>query len=35
VSDIQKELQAALNTIKENDFHSDFEGWKTMAAKIE
>jgi hypothetical protein len=28
VSDIQKESQAVLNSIKENDFHSDFEAWK-------
>jgi hypothetical protein len=25
VSDIQRELQAVLNSIKENDFHSAFE----------
>jgi hypothetical protein len=29
VSDIQRELQAILNGIKENDFHGDFEAWKT------
>jgi hypothetical protein len=29
VSDIQRELQAVLDTIKENDFHSAFEAWKT------
>jgi hypothetical protein len=28
VSDIQRELQAVLNSIKENDFHSAFEAWK-------
>jgi hypothetical protein len=28
VSDIQRELQTALNSIKENDFHSAFEAWK-------
>jgi hypothetical protein len=28
VSDIQRELQAVLSSIKENDFHSAFEAWK-------
>jgi hypothetical protein len=28
VFDIQRELQAVLNSIKENDFHSPFEVWK-------
>jgi hypothetical protein len=28
VSDIQKELQAVLNNIKENDFHGYFEARK-------
>jgi hypothetical protein len=28
VSDIQRELQAILDSIKENDFHSIFEAWK-------
>jgi hypothetical protein len=28
VSDIQRESQAVLDSIKENDFHSDFEVWK-------
>jgi hypothetical protein len=28
VSDIQRELQAVLNRIKENDFHGAFEAWK-------
>jgi hypothetical protein len=28
VSDIQRELQVALDRIKENDFHSAFEAWK-------
>jgi hypothetical protein len=28
VSDIQREAQAALNSTKENDFHSAFEVWK-------
>jgi hypothetical protein len=27
-SDIQRESQAALDSIKENDFHGAFEGWK-------
>jgi hypothetical protein len=27
-SDIQRESQAALNSIKENDFHGAFEEWK-------
>jgi hypothetical protein len=28
VSDIQRESQAILNSIKENDFHGAFEAWK-------
>jgi hypothetical protein len=28
VSDIQRESQVVLNSIKENDFHSAFEAWK-------
>jgi hypothetical protein len=28
VSDIQREPQAVLDSIKENDFHSAFEAWK-------
>jgi hypothetical protein len=28
VSDIQRESQAVLNSIKENDFHGAFEAWK-------
>jgi hypothetical protein len=28
VSDIQRESQAVLNSIKENYFHSAFEAWK-------
>jgi hypothetical protein len=27
VSDIKRELQAVLNSIKENDFHGGFEAW--------
>jgi hypothetical protein len=30
VSDIQRESQAALDSIKENDFHSAFEAWKEL-----
>jgi hypothetical protein len=29
VSDIQRESQAVLNSIKENDFHGAFEAWKS------
>jgi hypothetical protein len=28
VSDIQRKLQAALDSIKENDFHGALEAWK-------
>jgi hypothetical protein len=28
VSDIQRESQAELDSIKENDFHGAFEAWK-------
>jgi hypothetical protein len=28
VSDIQRESQVVLNSIKENDFHGAFEGWE-------
>jgi hypothetical protein len=28
MSDIQRELQAVLDSIKENDFHGGFEVWK-------
>jgi hypothetical protein len=28
MSDIQRESQAVLEGIKENDFHSAFEAWK-------
>jgi hypothetical protein len=30
MSDIQRELQAVLDSIKENSFHSAFEAWKKM-----
>jgi hypothetical protein len=30
VSDIQRELQSVLDSIKENDFHSAFEVWKKL-----
>jgi transposase len=29
VSDIQRESQAVLDSIQDNDFHSDFEAWKS------
>jgi hypothetical protein len=45
VSDIQRESQAVLDSIQDNDFHGAFEAWKKrwiavyvpkeMAAKIE
>jgi hypothetical protein len=28
VSDVQRELQAVLDSIKENDFHGAFEAWE-------
>jgi hypothetical protein len=28
VSDVQRELQEVLDSIKENDFHGAFEAWK-------
>jgi hypothetical protein len=28
LSDIQRELQAVMNRINENDFHGAFESWK-------
>jgi hypothetical protein len=28
VSDIQREVQVVLDSIKENDFHGAFEAWK-------
>jgi hypothetical protein len=30
VSDIQRELQAVLSSIKENDCHCAFEAWKKL-----
>jgi hypothetical protein len=30
MSDIQRELQAVLDSIKENDFHGAFEAWITV-----
>jgi histone-lysine N-methyltransferase SETMAR len=30
VSDIQRELQAVLDSIKENDFHGALEAWKKL-----
>jgi hypothetical protein len=32
VSDIQRESQAELGSIKENDFHGAFEAWKVMGS---
>jgi hypothetical protein len=34
VSDIQRELQAVLDSIKENDFHGYFEAWKKMMGSL-
>jgi hypothetical protein len=34
VSDIQRESQAVLNSIKENDFHSAFEAWKNDGVTV-
>jgi hypothetical protein len=28
VSDIQRELEVVVDSIKENDFHGAFEGWE-------
>jgi hypothetical protein len=33
VSDIQRELQTVLDSIKENDFHGAFEAWKKNKTK--
>jgi hypothetical protein len=30
VSDIQRESQAVLDSIKENDFHGAFEAWEKL-----
>jgi hypothetical protein len=30
VSDIKRELQTVLDSIKENDFHDAFEAWKKL-----
>jgi hypothetical protein len=30
MSDIQRETQAALDSIKENDFHGAFEAWRKL-----
>jgi hypothetical protein len=32
VSDIKRESQAVLDSIKENDFHGAFEAWKMMGS---
>jgi hypothetical protein len=34
VSDIQRELQAILNSIKKNDFHGAFEVWKNNGITV-
>jgi hypothetical protein len=34
VSDIQMELEAVLDSIKENDFHGDFEEWKNTMTSL-
>jgi hypothetical protein len=34
VSDIQRELQAVLNSIKENDFHGASEAWKKTMGSL-
>jgi hypothetical protein len=34
VSDIQRELQVVLNSIKQNDFHGAFEAWKKMVGSL-
>jgi hypothetical protein len=34
VSDIQRALQATLDSIKENYFHGPFEVWKKMMALL-
>jgi hypothetical protein len=33
-SDIQRELQAVLESVKENDFHGAFETWKKMMGSL-
>jgi hypothetical protein len=32
VSDIQRELQAVLDWIKENEFHGAFDAWKKLGS---
>jgi hypothetical protein len=34
MSDVQRESWAALDSIKENDFHSAFEAWKNSGISI-
>jgi hypothetical protein len=34
VSDTQRESQAVLNSIKENDFHAAFEAWKKSMGSL-
>jgi hypothetical protein len=34
MSDIQRESQAVLKSIKENDFHGPFEAWEKMTGSL-
>jgi hypothetical protein len=34
VSDIQRESQAVLDSIKKNDFHNAFEAWKNCGITV-
>jgi hypothetical protein len=34
VSDIQRESQAELNSIKENDFHGAFQAWENNGIAV-
>jgi hypothetical protein len=34
MSDIQRELQAVLDSVKENDFHGAFEAWKNNGSAV-
>jgi hypothetical protein len=34
VSDVKRELQAVLDSIKENDFHADFGAWENNGITI-
>jgi hypothetical protein len=35
VSGIQRESQAVLNSIKENDFHGSLEAWEKMTGSLD